>query len=105
MTIVCLTHDEDSCRHDWEARICTVPEGARENLMPGRMPLHEAIEQVLRTAGRPMHAEDVATEINRRELYARRDNEPVAAKQIRARVAKPEYRKAFRTNDGFVSLA
>ena len=32
--------------------------------MPGAIPLHEAIELVLGDAGRPMHADDIAAEIN-----------------------------------------
>lgn len=72
--------------------------------MPGAMLLHEAIETVLREAGRPMHAKDIAAEINRRALYARKDGQPLPANQVQARVAKPEYRGAFGVRDGIISL-
>lgn len=68
------------------------------------MPLHEAIETVLRDAGRPMHADDIAAEINRRGLYARGDEQPLQGAQARARVAKPEYRDAFAVREAVVSL-
>lgn len=73
--------------------------------MPGAMPLHEAIETVLRETGRSMHVDDIAAEINRRGIYARRDDEPLGGAQVRARVAKPEYRNGFSVHAGVVSLA
>jgi hypothetical protein len=66
--------------------------------------LHEAIETVLRDAGGPMHADDIAAEINRRGLYKRGDDRPLHGAQVRARVAKPEYRDAFDVRDAVVSL-
>ena len=73
--------------------------------MPGRMPLLEAIETVLRDAGRAMHADDIAAEINRRGLYERGDDQPLQGSQVRARVAKAEYRDGFTVRDGIVGLA
>ncbi len=55
------------------------------------MTLHEAIELVLREAGRPMHVRDIAAEIDRRGLFHRNDRRPLPANQIHARIAKPEY--------------
>lgn len=69
------------------------------------MPLHQAIETVLRDAGRPMHTDDIAAEINRRGLYERGDDQPLRGAQVRARVAKAEYRDAFAVRDAVVSLA
>ena len=68
------------------------------------MYLHDAIEQVLRDRGGPMHRRDIADEINRRNLYERRDGAPVPPNQISARIARPEHRERFATSEGVVSL-
>ncbi len=73
--------------------------------MPGAMLLHEAIDTVLRDAGRSMHADVIAAEINRRGIYERRDDQPLGGAQVRARVAKPKYRDGFVVTDGIVGLA
>jgi HB1/ASXL restriction endonuclease-like protein with HTH domain len=73
--------------------------------MPGLMPLHEAIEQVLTDAGRPMHVSEIANEVARHGLYERRDGGPILTNQIHARIAKPEYRDRFTVSDGVVRLA
>lgn len=73
--------------------------------MPGAMLLHETIDTVLRDAGRSMHADVIAAEINRRGIYERRDNQPLGGAQVRARVAKAKYRDGFVVTDGIVGLA
>jgi len=51
------------------------------------MLLHEAIAEVVRHSGnRPMHADDIATEVNRLTLYRRRDRQPVPHNQAVARM-------------------
>ena len=70
------------------------------------MLLHDAIETVLRDAGGPMHADDIAVEINRRQLYARRDGKLLRGNRISTRaLAMREYRAGFVVRDGVVSLA
>lgn len=48
--------------------------------------LHEAIELVIKEAGTPLTFTRIAKEINERNLYSRKDGEPVPASQISARV-------------------
>jgi hypothetical protein len=49
--------------------------------------LHEAMAQVLRSRGNePMAARDLASEVNRRGAYHKRDQSPVEVNQIHARV-------------------
>jgi hypothetical protein len=57
------------------------------------MLLHEAIVEVLSIAGRPMGAGEIAREVNQRELYARKDGNPVPPNQISARANN--YRHLF----------
>lgn len=59
--------------------------------------LHEAIAEVLRrNCNRPMHAEDIAAEINRLGLYRKRDGGPVTArKNVVPRMTKQRYRYLF----------
>ncbi len=70
----------------------------------GRMLLHEAIAEVLRHhGGGPMHANDIAAEVNRLGLYSRGDQEPVQRKQIVARIS--HHTDAFeRTSPGHYKL-
>lgn len=51
------------------------------------MDLHDAIELVLREKG-AMTAEEIAAEVNRRKLYAKKDGSPVTAHQVGMRIAK-----------------
>ena len=48
--------------------------------------LHEAIEMVIKEAGRPLTFTEIAKQINARNLYSRQDRTPVPASQISARV-------------------
>jgi hypothetical protein len=50
------------------------------------MTLHEAILQVLHDHKRGMNALDLAEEINRRQLYSRRDGNPLEPGQVSARI-------------------
>jgi hypothetical protein len=51
-----------------------------------RLTLHEAIAQVLREHGNQwMTVRDLATEINQRSLYRKKDGSPVEANQVHAR--------------------
>ncbi|MCX5634237.1 MAG: HTH domain-containing protein [Planctomycetota bacterium] len=49
------------------------------------MYLHEAIIQVLRENGHEMKTQEVADEINRQRLYAKKDRTEVTAFQIHGR--------------------
>jgi hypothetical protein len=60
------------------------------------MELHEAIDRVLREAGRAMSSRELADEINRRGLYVRpSDGRPLEAKQVAARVRRQTYRRRY----------
>lgn len=48
--------------------------------------LHEAIELVIKEAGRPLTFTEIAKQINARNLYSRKDGAPVPASQISARI-------------------
>ena len=48
--------------------------------------LHEAIELVIKDAGRPLTFTEIAKQINARNLYSRKDGAPVPASQISARI-------------------
>ena len=48
--------------------------------------LHEAIEMVIKEAGRPLTFTEIAKQINARKLYSRKDGAPVPASQISARI-------------------
>ena len=50
------------------------------------MTLHEAIEQVIRQAGRPLSTREICDLINSQNLYSRKDGKPVPTSQIGARV-------------------
>lgn len=65
--------------------------------------LHEAMEQVLREYGIPMKASAIATEINRRHLYERKDKMPVPSSQIHAR-AKNYPGLFIKTSTGEIDL-
>lgn len=51
-----------------------------------RLKLHEAIEKVIKDAGRPLSFTEIAKQINTQNLYSRGDGAPVPASQISARV-------------------
>lgn len=72
--------------------------------MPGVMTLDDAIEQVLRDGGKPMHVSEIAAEIERRGLYERGDGGPIPTNQIHARIAKPKHRDRFAVSEGIVRL-
>lgn len=50
------------------------------------MTLHEAIEEVLRNSECPLTFSEIATTINQKGLYSRKDGRPVPASQISARI-------------------
>ena len=52
------------------------------------MTLHEAIALVLSEYNRPMTANEIALEVNNRDLYQQRDGGSVPSSQIHARVNK-----------------
>lgn len=66
------------------------------------MTLHEAIEQVLQINGKPMSTEEIAEIINKKRLYIRRDNLPIQATQISARIGN--YPELFSRVNGKVIL-
>jgi HB1, ASXL, restriction endonuclease HTH domain len=60
------------------------------------MLLHEAIEKVLTTKGRPLTARQIAEELNKNKWYTKKDKSPIAPAQITARVKN--YPAYFKTN-------
>ena len=67
------------------------------------MLLHEAIIEVLALTGRSMGAGEIAREVNRRGLYARKDGLPVPPNQISARANR--YRDLFLKHGRMIDLA
>ena len=65
--------------------------------------LHDAMEKVLLAAGRPLKAGDLAEQINRGELYRKRDGSLVQPNQVRARARS--YPHLFAQAPGAISLA
>ena len=51
-----------------------------------RNTLHEAIVKVLRLRGRPMSAAEIASDLNSKLLYERKDGKPIGGSQVSARV-------------------
>lgn len=49
------------------------------------MKLHEAMQLVLEKCGRPMTARELSDEINKMNLYTRKDRKPIPPNQIGAR--------------------
>lgn len=49
------------------------------------MTLHEAMQLVLKENDKPMTARELADEINKKNLYTRKDRKPVPTSQIGAR--------------------
>lgn len=66
------------------------------------MTLHEAIEQVLQTKGKPMSTTEIAEIINDQQLYVRKDNIPIQATQIAARIGN--YPNLFTRDNGKINL-
>lgn len=67
------------------------------------MKLHEAIETVLREAGKPLKPAEIAARVNAKALYARGDGQPVPSSQISLRVKN--YAKLFiKQVDGTIAL-
>lgn len=64
--------------------------------------LHRAIKVVLEGAGRPMSIREIAVELNRRELYAKKDGTEITAFQVHGRTKN--YPKLFRREGTTVSL-
>ncbi|WP_208711891.1 winged helix-turn-helix domain-containing protein [Sinomonas sp. R1AF57] len=68
-----------------------------------KLTLHQAMRQVLRLAGRPMTARELADAINGKGLYSRADGAPVPTSQIHARAKN--YPDLFVKEEGRLSLA
>lgn len=79
--------DEDDSEEDIEKPI--IPKNT--------MKLHEAIQAVLRESGHAMTFTEIARQINKQNLYIRKDEKPVPASQISARVKN--YPHLFDVND------
>ena len=66
------------------------------------MTLHDAIAMVLSEHNTPLHPDDIAAEVNRRNLYTRRDGLPVKKNQIQARVSN--HPELFMRENGLIGL-
>ncbi|RCW93621.1 N-6 DNA methylase [Winogradskyella arenosi] len=66
------------------------------------MTLHEAIEQVLQNAEKPLFSRDIADIINNLKLYKRKDGLPVSASQVTTRANN--YSKLFTRESGKIKL-
>lgn len=66
------------------------------------MTLHEAIEQILREARRPMKSSEIAAAINARQLYVKGDQSNVSGSQVYARVNK--YPELFKIGENGILL-
>ncbi|WP_299434587.1 N-6 DNA methylase [uncultured Aquimarina sp.] len=66
------------------------------------MTLHEAIEQVLQNAEKPLLSRDIADTINNQKLYKRKDGLPVSASQVTIRANN--YSKLFTRESGKIKL-
>jgi signal transduction histidine kinase len=66
------------------------------------MTLHEAIEQVLQNAEKPLLSRDIADTINSHKLYRRKDGLPVSASQVTTRANN--YSKLFTKESGKIKL-
>lgn len=66
------------------------------------MTLHEAIEQVLQNAVKPLFSRDIADIINSQKLYKRKDGLPVSASQVTTRANN--YSKLFTKEAGKIKL-
>lgn len=50
------------------------------------MTLHDAVYQVLKARGRPMHVQEITHEIAFRELYEKHDGTPAHPRQVDTRI-------------------
>jgi hypothetical protein len=66
------------------------------------MTLHEALELILREAGAPMTARQLADAVNDRGLYRTRDGTPVEVNQIHARTSN--YESIFEKDGPLINL-
>lgn len=70
---------------------------------PRALTLHEAMAEVLKDEpGEMLRANDLAMEINRRQLYRMRDGRPVEGQQVHARVG--HYGHLFTREGTFIKL-
>jgi hypothetical protein len=78
---------------------------ARNEIALGRKPrLHEEIAAILREAGQPMSAADVAEQIAARGRYEGR-GAPITSTIVNSRVSHPMYRHYFSRSNGLIGLA
>jgi len=66
------------------------------------MTLHEAIEKLLKQAGRPMTTRQIADELNKNGWYQKKDSSTIKAFQIHGRTRK--YENIFKRDGSTVSL-
>jgi len=66
------------------------------------MTLHEAIQVVLRETGREMTTIEIANELNKRKLYAKKDDSQITDYQVHGRTKN--YPKVFTRNGNRVGL-
>ena len=66
------------------------------------MTLHEAIEQLLKQSGRSMTTTEIAKELNRNQLYQKKDGSAIDPFQIHGRTKN--YPHLFNRNGTLVSL-
>ena len=66
------------------------------------MTLHEAIRKILQDKGQPMTTQEIADQLNERDLYQKKDGTEIKRNQVSARINK--YPRIFNLIDGRVSL-
>lgn len=108
--VVAAEKELDACRQrcleieDLLSRARVVLELDSQQNLPSTRPrtLHEAMETVLRGHPDGLTAREIATEVNRRALYARRDRRPLDSVQVHARATA--YNSMFARDQGRIRL-
>jgi len=79
---------------------------SRGETPPKRLRLHEAIEIVLREAGIPLSAREIAEQLNERNLFVgRTSGRPVSGNQVNSRVSHPHYKRRFNRANRRIGLS
>jgi transcriptional regulator with XRE-family HTH domain len=68
-------------------------------------PLHDAVSEVLRRAGTPLSAAEIAARVTATGWSPPRSGHELRAEQIQARTGHPHYRPRFARRDGRIGLA